>query len=176
MAPGSRCDWPRLCLLKARPRQRRIFYNWPRTSAGLIRICGSRSVGGVNARIDFKASDPAWSEMAPHHPTSPHWYDEARLRRLMGAYIARDQDHGRDPRTVREFISEFRGLSGSAKQKLVLDEFGAARLSLPDFFGDGDRVNNDRDCQAAWCHAAPKSAGKAERSWLHWQGSSRRQI
>ena len=58
----------------------------------------------------------------------------------MGAYIARDQDRDRESRTVREFISEFRGLSGSAKQKLVLEESGAARLSLPQFFGTGDRV------------------------------------
>ena len=94
--------------------------------------------------VDFKASDPAWAKWQPQHPTSPHWYDEARLRRLMGAYIARDQDHGREPRTVREFVSEFRGLSGSAKQKLVLEEVGASRLSLPEFFGNGDRVNNSR--------------------------------
>jgi DNA topoisomerase VI subunit B len=94
--------------------------------------------------VDFKATDPAWEKWRPHHPTSPWWYDKARLRRLMGAYIARDQDRGRDPRTVREFIAEFRGLSGSAKQKLVLDEAGASRLSLPQFFGTGDRVNNGR--------------------------------
>ncbi len=94
--------------------------------------------------IDYNASNPTWPKWRPSDPTSPHWYDGARLRRLMGAYIARDQDHGRDPRTVREFISEFRGLSGSAKQKLVLEEVGAARLSLSEFFGDGDRVNNDR--------------------------------
>jgi DNA topoisomerase VI subunit B len=89
----------------------------------------------------FKASDPAWAKWKPTDPTSPHWYDVARLRRLMGAYIAHDQDRGREPRTVREFISEFRGLSGTGKQKIVLDEVGATRLSLPAFFGSGDRVN-----------------------------------
>jgi DNA topoisomerase VI subunit B len=94
--------------------------------------------------VDFKATDPAWEKWRPHHPTSPLWYDEDRLRRLMGAYIARDQDRGRDPRTVRDFVSEFRGLSGTAKQKLVLEEVGASRLSLPQLFGDGDRVNNGR--------------------------------
>ena len=46
--------------------------------------------------VDFKASDPHWVKWRPQHPTSPWWYDEARLRRLMGAYIARDQDHGRE--------------------------------------------------------------------------------
>ena len=88
-------------------------------------------------RVDYKASDPVWAKWRPYDPTSPHWYDEPRLRRLMGAYIARDEDHGRPPRTVREFISEFRGLSGSAKQKLVLEEVGASRLSLPEYFGNG---------------------------------------
>jgi DNA topoisomerase VI subunit B len=90
---------------------------------------------------DSAASNPSWQKWQPHYPTSPHWYDPARLRRLMGAYIGRDQDQGREPRTVREFISEFRGLSGSAKQKLVLEEVGASRLSLPEFFGTGDDVN-----------------------------------
>ena len=40
--------------------------------------------------------------------------------------------------------AEFCGLSGSAKQKEILEEVGAARLSLPEYFGAGDRVNNDR--------------------------------
>jgi DNA topoisomerase VI subunit B len=88
--------------------------------------------------VDFKASDPDWEKWRPSDPTSPHWYDEARLRRLMGAYIALDQDHGRDPRTVREFIAEFRGLSGTAKQRLILEEASASRLSLPEFFGNGN--------------------------------------
>jgi hypothetical protein len=61
----------------------------------------------------------------------------------MGAYIARDKDKGREPRTVREFIEEFRGLSGTAKQKLVLDEVHAARVTLPAFFGNSD-INRPR--------------------------------
>jgi hypothetical protein len=44
---------------------------------------------------------------------------------------------------VREFISEFRGLSGTGKQKLVLEEAGASRLSLPGFFDSGvDNIAN----------------------------------
>ena len=94
--------------------------------------------------VAFTASDPEWAKWRPCDPTSPHWYDQDRFRRLMGAYIARDEDHGREPRTVRDFIAEFRGLSGSAKQKAVLEKVGAARLSLAEFFGDGIRVNNSR--------------------------------
>jgi hypothetical protein len=36
---------------------------------------------------------------------------------------------------VRDFISEFRGLTGMAKQKAVLDAIGASRVTLPAFFG-----------------------------------------
>jgi hypothetical protein len=86
-------------------------------------------------RISLEPSDPAWRKWRPSDPTSPHWYTEDRLTRLMGAYIARDQDLGREPRTVREFISEFRGLTGTAKQKAVLDAIGASRVTLPAFFG-----------------------------------------
>jgi hypothetical protein len=128
--------WP-LCasskLAAAKPRflQMAEDYGWLNPHLSLsVTWNGTHCVG-------FKASDPAWAKWRPFDPTPPHWYDEARLRRLMGAYIARDEDLGRDPRTVREFVSEFRGLSGSGKQKLVLEDVGAARMSLPEFFGDG---------------------------------------
>jgi hypothetical protein len=55
--------------------------------------------------------------------------------------------HGRAHRqppniTVREFVSEFRGLSSTAKQKAVLSETGASHISLYDFFGR-HKVNRD---------------------------------
>jgi hypothetical protein len=87
-------------------------------------------------RVERKATKPDWRKWRPSEPTSAHWYDLARLNRYMSAHIARDQDLGRE-RTVREFISEFRGLSGSAKQKAVLDEIGAVRSSLAGYFGRG---------------------------------------
>ena len=37
--------------------------------------------------------------------------------------------------TVREFVSEFRGLTGTAKQKQILAETGASHVSLHNFFG-----------------------------------------
>ena len=75
------------------------------------------------------ATDPAWSKWRPSDPTSPHWYTPARLERLIAAYVGHDQDSGRE-RMVREFVSEFRGLSGSAKQKAVLDQTGLSRAAL----------------------------------------------
>jgi DNA topoisomerase VI subunit B len=85
--------------------------------------------------VKIDPSNPSWTKWRPSDPTSPHWYDEDRLARLMGAYIARDQDLGRAPRTVREFIAEFRGLTATAKQREVLEALGVSRVTLPVFFG-----------------------------------------
>ena len=79
----------------------------------------------------IEATSPGWTKWRPSEPTSPHWYMPAHLERLIGAYLSLDADTGREqPRTVREFISEFRGLSGSAKQKKVLDATGLSRAPL----------------------------------------------
>ena len=77
----------------------------------------------------IEASDAGWAKWRPSDPTSPHWYTPAQLERLIAGYIAHDADHGRG-RTVRELIAEFRGLSGTAKQKAVLAETGLARAPL----------------------------------------------
>jgi DNA topoisomerase VI subunit B len=87
-------------------------------------------------RVNRTPSNPAWEKWLPSSPTSVHWYDRARLERYLAAHVSRDQDHGRE-RTVREFIAEFRGFSGSAKQKLVLDETGLTRSALASLFGSG---------------------------------------
>jgi DNA topoisomerase VI subunit B len=84
--------------------------------------------GGTEV-INVVATDPAWSKWRPSDPTSPHWYTPARLERLIAAYIGHDQDSGR-ARMVREFISEFRGFSGTAKQKAVLNQTGLSRAAL----------------------------------------------
>jgi hypothetical protein len=80
--------------------------------------------------IDVKASNSTWAKWLPSWPTSAHWYDKGRFRRYMAAHIA-----NRGNITVREFISEFRGFSSTAKQKVVLEEVGASHVSLHDFFG-----------------------------------------
>jgi DNA topoisomerase VI subunit B len=91
------------------------------------------------AKIDVKASNPGWAKWLPSWPTSARWYDRGRFRRYMAAHIAH-----RGSITVREFISELRGLSSTAKQKAVLEEIGASHVSLHDFFGrhkaNGDNI------------------------------------
>ena len=80
--------------------------------------------------INIKASNPGWRKWLPTWPTSAHWYDKSRFRRYMAAHIA-----NRGSITVREFISEFRGMTATAKQKLVLAETGASHVSLHNYFG-----------------------------------------
>jgi hypothetical protein len=84
--------------------------------------------------INVKATSPHWEKWRPCNPTSPHWYDESRLQRYMAAHVARDRDLGHH-RTVREFIAEFRGLSGTALQRKVLADVGCSHQSLAQFFG-----------------------------------------
>ncbi len=62
------------------------------------------------------ATSPAWLKWKPSDPTSAHWYDRERLARLIAGYVAHE-DGRKNKRTVREFVTEFRGLSGTAKQK-----------------------------------------------------------
>lgn len=78
-------------------------------------------------------------------------WDEGRWRedhavsvfdRARKIHLARDEDLGRR-RMVREFITEFRGLSGSSKQKTVLEETGTARLSLAEFASSGTDIDHE---------------------------------
>jgi DNA topoisomerase VI subunit B len=89
-----------------------------------------RAVWNGERKIDIKALNAAWQKWLPSWPTSAHWYDQSRFRRYMAAHIAHRGDV-----TVREFISEFRGMTGTAKQKQILAETGASHVSLHSFFG-----------------------------------------
>jgi DNA topoisomerase VI subunit B len=88
-------------------------------------------------RTHVPATEPAWSKWLPSRPTSPHWYDLERFLRLVAAYVADDADHGRE-RTVRDFVSKFDGLTGTAKQTKVLDETGAKRANLSSLVVGGE--------------------------------------
>jgi DNA topoisomerase VI subunit B len=79
---------------------------------------------------------PGWHKWLPSDPTSPHWYGREQLRDLIAAYVT--SANGTAGRTVREFVSEFRGLSGTAKQKFILAGTGLGRAGLADLVADGD--------------------------------------
>jgi hypothetical protein len=89
--------------------------------------------------VNAVASDPRWNKWRGHQKTSAHWYDLPRFERYMAAHIS--DKKGRIG-TVREFVSEFDGLSFTAKQKAILTEVGASHMSLASFFGNRDQVNH----------------------------------
>ena len=77
----------------------------------------------------------------------------------------RDRDLGQR-RTVREFIAEFRGLSGTAIQRKILNEVGCSHQSLASFFGV-DRVNSDGIAKLLAAMQRAQQAGRAQASRRH---------
>ena len=83
----------------------------------------------------YERTTPDWQKWKPDMPTSAHWYNVETLRDLVAGYIGSER-HGGRVKTVREFVSEFRGLSGTGKQKEITGEWSGAYLH--DFIKDGD--------------------------------------
>ena len=90
----------------------------------------------------FKASDPKWAKWKPNKPTSPHWYDQRHIERLIAAYITKGRDDGTD-RTVSDFLTEFEGLAGTKKRCEILDETGMSRVHLSELT-NGDGLDHGR--------------------------------
>jgi DNA topoisomerase VI subunit B len=85
----------------------------------------------LDATEEWAPSDPDWRKWLPSDPTAPAWYTVERLRDLIAAYLAAERNGGR-ARTVREFIAEFRGLTGSGKQQAVAKAAGLSGAHLHD--------------------------------------------
>lgn len=88
-------------------------------------------------RFAAEATDPTWRKWLPSAPTSPHWYTTEALRSLIAAYLAEER-RGARPRTVREFIAEFAGLAGTAKQKAVAEAAHLTSAYLHDLIAGSD--------------------------------------
>jgi hypothetical protein len=86
-------------------------------------------------------TNPDWQKWKPSDPIPAQWYTPETLQRYMAACISRDRECGNRVRSVRDFVAGFRGLSGTAKQKQVLDETNLFRAPLDDFFV-GNQANN----------------------------------
>lgn len=79
-----------------------------------------------------------WRKFLPTDLTSAHWYDEAALGKLVFSHIDA-ATHGGPDLLLRDFVRQFRGLSGSAKAKRVCAQFtDITRLS--DFDSEPRRV------------------------------------
>jgi DNA topoisomerase VI subunit B len=114
------------------------------------------SVSWFEGRNHYPALDPAWKKWLPSNPTSAHWYDLERFKRLLAAHVSHDADIGRQ-RTVREFIADFDGLAGTAKQTAVLDQVGLKRSPLAVLVADDqiDSVSAETLLEAMKQHSKP---------------------
>jgi len=94
------------------------------------------------AKRTFEATDPHWKKWMPSDPTSSHWYEGRHLERLIAAYVTHDRDAGQD-RLISDFVSEFDGLTGSARRTKVLSDAGMKRMKLSEFV-IGDHLDSAR--------------------------------
>jgi hypothetical protein len=85
---------------------------------------------GDEVKIVREPTDPNWTKWLPSQPTPPHWYDEARLLQLIAAEIVYAEERGSAIPTAREFLTQFRGLSGSAKAKAICASLALERMNL----------------------------------------------
>jgi hypothetical protein len=74
---------------------------------------------GEKSRV-YSATNPDWHKWHVSKPTPAHWYTPAQMRSLIAAHLNRDAKT-----TLRQFVGQFAGLSGTQKQKAVI---GAANV------------------------------------------------
>jgi DNA topoisomerase VI subunit B len=149
----------------------RVTVHWPETACSNLLDAKDRFLQNsddytwLNPHLDlavewngerrhYPASVATWEKWLPSQPTCPHWYNQARLERLIGAHVT----HGRNQLTVRQFISEFRGLSGTAKQAAVLERIGLSRAPLESLCPGGEFDKSKIAALLAAMKAAAKPA------------------
>lgn len=125
-----------------------IFYNEPASLAEQVAaLLSMYALFNPHAGFSMVTEDGAvwqlqgtradWQKWLPGRPTSPWWYDAERLATLLAAYLSEDRRLGR-VRTVREVVSEFAGLKGTAKQKAVVAAANLSGKTLENLVEDGD--------------------------------------
>jgi DNA topoisomerase VI subunit B len=136
-----------------------LTVHWPASASQIMEEAGERflqiahdytvlnphltlTVDWYGKRTRTEASDPGWTKWRPSDPTCPHCYTPERFERLVCACLAADADRGRG-RTLREFVSTFRGATGSANQKKILEEIGLSRAALA-ALRNGDGLDHGR--------------------------------
>ena len=110
----------------------RLIYNYA--------LFNPHAVIGLYTDEGIELEDPTdlyWRKWKPNNQTSPHWYTLEGIKSLIAAYVRNNEATGK-ARTVREFVSEFAGLSGTAKQKAVTEASGLTGAYLRDLVEDGD--------------------------------------
>jgi DNA topoisomerase VI subunit B len=80
----------------------------------------------------------SWRKFLPDDLPSPWWFDNSAMNKLVFSHIGAARRGGRDL-PLRDFVRQFRGLSGTKKAKLVGEQFPSIH-HLSDFAEDKDLV------------------------------------
>jgi hypothetical protein len=81
-------------------------------------ICRSGSDTHVH-----QATNPEWRKWHVGKPTPAHWYNLSQLRTLIAAHLTRDPKT-----TLRQFVAQFAGLTGTQKPKAVVETANVGAL------------------------------------------------
>jgi DNA topoisomerase VI subunit B len=123
------------CFILAFSRQRFLQfasdYCWINPHLTLRISCGE-------LQTEILATQTDWQKWKPSDPTDPHWYTVEDLTRLIAATACHADRQGIESPTVREFVADFRGMSGSAKQKAACESAGLLRSRLTDLIVNGE--------------------------------------
>jgi DNA topoisomerase VI subunit B len=135
-----RLHWPAVasCLTDEKPSD---SYNASRLlrAYALFNPHANFALKSADGTFKWTGTDPTQQKWRPDRPTSPHWYTPEAFRSLIAAYVAVERDGG-ESRSVREFVSEFDGLTGSLKQKRVLEQANLSGARLEDLVAE-EEVN-----------------------------------
>jgi DNA topoisomerase VI subunit B len=96
--------------------------------------------GDDDSSFTEEATESDWTKWKPTDPAPAHWYDLASLKILIAAEVNKARQDRSTQRTVSDFISEFRGLSGTAKRRDICQAVNASGAHLDTFFARGDAV------------------------------------
>jgi DNA topoisomerase VI subunit B len=168
----------------------RITVRWPQMACHLLKDAETaffqmaQTFGLLNPHLKFKLTwdgevlydlpptNSDWKKWCGSDPIPADWYDQGGFERLIAAYLNDDIEHKRE-RTLREFVSTFRGLSGSAKQAEVLDQAGLGRPALASLYRNGqpDHDAIERLLRAMQAYSRPPTAemlGVIGREHMEW--------
>ncbi|MDD2390718.1 MAG: ATP-binding protein [Desulfobacterales bacterium] len=79
-----------------------------------------------------------WKKFLPTDKTSPHWYDQQALSRLIFSHISLSKKDGIDL-TLRDFVRQFQGLTSNVKAKKICQSLPEINR-LNDFENDQDSI------------------------------------
>ncbi|OPY01283.1 MAG: DNA topoisomerase VI subunit B [Syntrophorhabdus sp. PtaB.Bin047] len=99
----------------------------------------SFTLHGTMESKNARTSD-SMNKWIPSDPMSSYWYGLDSLRGLIAGHVSSEREGGQ-AKTVGDFISQFRGLTGSRKRKEVTDLLGMQRTYLHDLV-DGDDISD----------------------------------